>query len=39
MDFEFSAQEQAFRDEVRAFIKTNLPPAKERNSATSSPTG
>ena len=38
MDFEYSAKEQAFRDEVRAFIKANLPPAKQRNSA-SSPTG
>ena len=31
MDFEFTAQEQAFRDEVRAFIKDNLPPPKQRN--------
>ncbi len=33
MDFEYSEKEQAFRDEVRAFIKANLPPPKERNSA------
>ena len=33
MDFEYSAKEQEFRDEVRAFIKANLPPAKQRNSA------
>jgi alkylation response protein AidB-like acyl-CoA dehydrogenase len=30
MDFELSRGEQAFREEVRTFIKNNLPPAKQR---------
>jgi alkylation response protein AidB-like acyl-CoA dehydrogenase len=30
MDFELSPDEQAFREEVRTFIKSNLPPAKQR---------
>ncbi len=30
MDFEYSADEQAFRDEVRDFLADNLPPKKER---------
>ncbi len=30
MDFELSAEEQAFREEVRTFIKDNLPPPKQR---------
>ncbi|MFW6093850.1 MAG: acyl-CoA dehydrogenase family protein [Pseudomonadota bacterium] len=30
MDFEYSAQEQAFREEVRAFLRENLPPKSER---------
>src|SRR4030095_11278313 len=30
MDFELSPDEQAFREEVRTFIKNNLPPAKHR---------
>ena len=33
MDFEFSPKEQAFRTEVRAFIKDNLPPPKQRDMA------
>jgi alkylation response protein AidB-like acyl-CoA dehydrogenase len=31
MDFEYSAEENAFRDEVRAFLRENLPPPAERN--------
>ena len=27
MDLEFTAEERAFRDEVRAFIRSSLPPA------------
>lgn len=30
MDFELNPTEQAFRDEVRAFLRDNLPPPKER---------
>ena len=30
MDFEYSAEEQAFREEVRHFLEENLPPRKER---------
>ena len=30
MDFDLSAREQAFREEVRAFIAENLPPESER---------
>ena len=30
MDFEFTAEEEAFRAEVRAFLDRNLPPPKER---------
>ena len=30
MDFDYSADEQAFREEVRTFIKANLPPSGER---------
>lgn len=30
MDFELSPEEEAFREEVRQFIKENLPPANER---------
>ena len=31
MDFDFSPEEEAFRDEVRAFLDENLPPASERS--------
>lgn len=30
MDFEYTAQQQAFRQEVRSFLKENLPPKSER---------
>ncbi len=30
MDFEYSSSEQAFREEVRSFLKANLPPKAER---------
>ncbi len=30
MDFEYTADEQAFREEVRDFLATNLPPREER---------
>jgi alkylation response protein AidB-like acyl-CoA dehydrogenase len=30
MDFEYSAEEQAFREEVRGFLKENLPPKRQR---------
>jgi alkylation response protein AidB-like acyl-CoA dehydrogenase len=30
MDFEYSPEEQSFREEVRAFLAAHLPPAKER---------
>jgi alkylation response protein AidB-like acyl-CoA dehydrogenase len=33
MDFKFSAEENAFRDEVRAFLKSNLPERTARNVA------
>jgi len=33
MDFEYSTEEQAFREEVRAFLKDNLPPRKQRDAA------
>ncbi len=32
MDFEYSAEEQAFRQEIRDFLDKNLPPRKERGS-------
>jgi alkylation response protein AidB-like acyl-CoA dehydrogenase len=31
MDFELTPEEEAFREEVRAFIKENLPPANKRD--------
>ena len=31
MDFNLSPQEEAFRDEVRAFLDENLPPESERD--------
>jgi alkylation response protein AidB-like acyl-CoA dehydrogenase len=31
MDFELTPQEEAFREEVRAFVKENLPPRDERD--------
>ena len=31
MDFNLSPQEEAFRDEVRAFLDANLPPESERD--------
>jgi alkylation response protein AidB-like acyl-CoA dehydrogenase len=30
VDFEYTAEEQAFREEVREFLASNLPPRKER---------
>ncbi len=30
MDFDLTPEEEAFRDEVRAFLREHLPPAKER---------
>ncbi|MEQ9001929.1 MAG: acyl-CoA dehydrogenase family protein [Pseudomonadales bacterium] len=30
MDFEYTPEEQAFREEVRGFLKQNLPPKRER---------
>jgi alkylation response protein AidB-like acyl-CoA dehydrogenase len=30
MDFDYSAEEQAFREEVRSFIQENLPPKEQR---------
>ena len=30
MDFDFTPEEEAFREEVRAFIAQNLPPESER---------
>ena len=30
MDFEYTPEEQSFREEVRGFLKENLPPPKER---------
>ncbi|HIF95972.1 MAG TPA: hypothetical protein EYQ54_02915 [Myxococcales bacterium] len=33
MDFQLSPQEEEFRDEVREFLKENLPAEEERNSA------
>ena len=30
MDFEYTAQEHSFREEVKVFLKENLPPKKER---------
>ena len=30
MDFDYTAEENAFREEVRKFISENLPPKKER---------
>ena len=32
MDFQLSEEEEAFRDEVRAFLDENLPPEDERDS-------
>ena len=32
MDFQLTKQEEQFRDEVRAFLKENLPPEEERKS-------
>ena len=31
MDFNLSPEEEAFRDEVRAFLDANLPPESERD--------
>ena len=31
MDFDYTASEQSFREEVRSFISENLPPKKERD--------
>ncbi|MDZ7670101.1 MAG: acyl-CoA dehydrogenase family protein [Gammaproteobacteria bacterium] len=31
MDFEYSAEEQTFREEVRGFLKENLPPREKRD--------
>ena len=31
MDFDYTAEENAFREEVRNFISENLPPKKERD--------
>ena len=31
MDFDYTASEQSFREEVRSFISDNLPPKKERD--------
>ena len=31
MDFRYTPEEEAFRDEVRAFLDENLPPASERD--------
>ena len=33
MDFEYTPEEQAFREEVRSFLAENLPPVKERDSS------
>jgi len=33
MDFEYSPDEQAFREEVRGFLQQNLPPRKQRDGA------
>jgi hypothetical protein len=33
MDIEYSAEEQAFREEVRTFLKNNLPPRRQRDTA------
>ena len=33
MDFNLSPQEEAFRDEVRAFLDANLPPESERDAS------
>jgi alkylation response protein AidB-like acyl-CoA dehydrogenase len=33
MDFDLTPEEQAFRDEVRAFLDANLPPEAERDAA------
>ena len=30
MDFDYTPEEQAFREEVRSFLADNLPPKKER---------
>ncbi len=32
MDFEYTAEEQSFREEVRGFLQENLPPKKQRGS-------
>ena len=31
MDFEYTAEENGFREEIKAFLKENLPPKKERD--------
>lgn len=33
MDFEFSPEEQSFREEVRSFLAENLPPKEDRDSS------
>ena len=33
MDFQFSAEEEQFRDEVRRFLDENLPPVEQRDGA------
>ena len=31
MDFEYTAEEQSFREEVRGFLKQNLPPKNQQD--------